>query len=237
MSHTSMSRSHPAHLAGLALCLSLALTATAVSAQESAGERYAGILREADGLAQYNEQLNRQIQAQAEQLALLEQQLAQIDTTGSEIGALIQKMYDQFEQFIAGDLPFKDPLQDGEDTRAARIERIRGLMQNESASSAEKYRRLMEAYQIELEYGRNLVAYKGTLEDGRGADFVRLGRISLMYRTEDGEEAGYWDSQQKQWVVENDYERLIERAVNIATKLVAPDLVVLPVPAPTEVRS
>ena len=69
------------------------------------------------------------------------------------------------------------------------------------------------------------------------ADFVRLGRISLMYRTEDGEEAGYWDSQQAQWVVENDYERLIERAVNMATKLVAPDLVVLPVPAPTEVRS
>ncbi len=60
----------------------------------------------------------------------------------------------------------------------------------EHALNAERYRRLLEAYQIELDYGRTMISYKGKLEDGREADFVRVGRVSLLYRTADGEEVG-----------------------------------------------
>jgi len=105
----------------------------------------------------------------------------------------------------------------------------------EHAKNAERFRRLLEAYQIELDYGRNMVAYKGKLPDEREADFVRVGRVSLLYRTADGEEAGYWDAQQNQWVVANEYNKAIENAVLIATKELAPDLVTVPVPAPQEV--
>jgi hypothetical protein len=109
-------------------------------------------------------------------------------------------------------------------------------MTTEGVSVGEQYRRLMEAYQIELEYGRNMSSYKGTLDDGREADFLRLGRVSLAYRTVDGEEAGYWDAEQKAWVVDNDFAKAIEKAVQVATKEVAPDLVTLPVPAPREAQ-
>jgi len=64
---------------------------------------------------------------------------------------------------------------------------------------------------------------------------VRVGRVSLMYRTADGEESGYWDAQQKKWVVANEYNKAIENAILIATKEMAPDLVTVPVPAPQEV--
>jgi hypothetical protein len=57
-----------------------------------------------------------------------------------------------------------------------------------------------------------------------------------MYRTVDGEEAAYWDAEQKAWVVENDFSKAIQEAVQVATKEVAPDLVTLPVPAPREVQ-
>jgi len=105
----------------------------------------------------------------------------------------------------------------------------------ERALNAERYRRLLEAYQIELEYGRTMVSYKGKLEDGREADFVRVGRVTLLYRTADGEESGYWDAEQKKWVVANEYNKAIEIAVLIATKESAPDLIMVPVPAPQEV--
>jgi hypothetical protein len=107
--------------------------------------------------------------------------------------------------------------------------------EKERALNAERYRRLLEAYQIELDYGRTMISYKGKLEDGREADFVRVGRVSLLYRTADGEEAGYWDAQQKKWVVANEYNKAVEIAVLIATKESAPDLITVPVPAPQEV--
>lgn len=114
-------------------------------------------------------------------------------------------------------------------------EEIAERVAKEHALNAERYRRLLEAYQIELDYGRTMVSYKGKLDDGREADFVRIGRVTLLYRTADGEEAGYWDAEQKKWVADNDYNKAIENAVLIASKEVAPDLVTVPVPAPQEV--
>jgi acetoin utilization deacetylase AcuC-like enzyme len=61
-----------------------------------------------------------------------------------------------------------------------------------------------------------------------------VGRVTLLYRTADGEESGYWDAEQKKWVVANEYNKAIEIAVLIATKESAPDLIMVPVPAPQE---
>lgn len=124
----------------------------------------------------------------------------------------------------------------GDEELASNADEERALRaEKERALNAERYRRLLEAYQIELDYGKTMVSYKGKLEDGREADFVRVGRVSLLYRTADGEESGYWDAQQKKWVVANEYNKAIEIAVLIATKESAPDLIMVPVPAPQEV--
>lgn len=124
----------------------------------------------------------------------------------------------------------------GDEELASNADEERALRaEKERALNAERYRRLLEAYQIELDYGKTMVSYKGKLEDGREADFVRVGRVSLLYRTADGEESGYWDAQQKKWVVANEYNKAIEHAVLIATKESAPDLIMVPVPAPQEV--
>ena len=105
------------------------------------------------------------------------------------------------------------------------------------AATAKVTDRLLEAYQIELEYGRTMSAYKDKLADGREAEFVRLGRVSLYYRTADGAESGYWDNQQKMWVADRNSARLIEQALAIAKEQKAPDLIVVPVPAPQGGRS
>ena len=232
----STDKQHSQITVGLVLGVALWASSGALFAQETAGDRYARIMAEADGLAGYNEQLKSQIAAQQQRLTVVESDLAQIDATAAAVVALVQRMYEAIDKFVAADLPFIDPTQAGPDSRSERMNRIRELMTSETASLGEKYRRLMEAYQIELEYGRNMTTYKGTLEDGREADFLRLGRVSLAYVTADREESGYWDTEQKAWVVDNDLTTEIETAVQVASKEVAPDLVILPIPAPREVQ-
>jgi len=221
---------------GLLLGVALWANTALLFAADTAGDQYARIMAEADGLARYNEQMNQNLSAQQARLSAIQQELVDIDATAEAVGTLVQRMFESIEKFIASDLPFLDPTQASADSRSDRMNRIRELMESEETSVGEKYRRLIEAYQIELEYGRNMFSYKGKLDDGRDADFLRLGRVSLAYRTLDGEEAGYWDAEQKAWVVDSDLAKAIHEAVQIATKEVAPDLVRLPVPAPREVQ-
>ena len=111
-------------------------------------------------------------------------------------------------------------------------------MASVDASPSEKFRRLMEAYQIEMEYGRTMSSYKQTLTDGREAEMVRLGRVSLMYRTVEDGETGYWDNEQQGSVVADpDMAARSKMLLRIAKEERAPDLIIVPVPAPQGGRS
>ncbi|MCP5144375.1 MAG: DUF3450 domain-containing protein [Gammaproteobacteria bacterium] len=223
----------------LVLAGSLVLAAGFAQAQTDAGSRYANILADADSIARYNEYLQSQMSGQEAQIADLEAQLAAMDATAIDVQPLLKRMYDTLAEAIDNGVPFIDPNPngDGSDLRSNRIEHIRGLMQQETVNPGELYRRLMEAYQIELEYGRTMAAYDGKLPDGREVEFLRMGRISLMYRTKDGQESGYWDNQAAQFVADAQYARAILNALLMAKKELAPDLITVPVPAATEVRS
>jgi hypothetical protein len=66
---------------------------------------------------------------------------------------------------------------------------------------------------------------------------VRLGRVSLMYRTLDGAETGYWDAKAKKWVPDASYKNDIQQALRVARGQGAKELLIVPVPPPEEVRS
>jgi hypothetical protein len=218
---------------GLALAVGLfaAAAAGAGAAQESPAERYARTLADAEVTARYNTYVEEQVRSQEQQIAALEEQIAQLDTTAVDIQPLLQRMFDDLVQFVASDLPFF------EEERDTRVERLRELIGRVDASPSEKFRRLLEAYQIEMEYGRTMSTYRQTLADGREADILRLGRIALMYRTIEDEETGYWDHERKEWVRDQSAARSIEDALGIAKEERAPDLIVVPVPAPQGGRS
>jgi uncharacterized coiled-coil protein SlyX len=195
----------------------------AVAAQDG-GTRYAEAVTAAETIARYNAVLQQQVSSQESEIAALQQQIAQLDTTLADVQPLLQRMFDELEQFVASDVPF---LKAERDTR---MERLRGVMGEIERTPSEKFRRILEAYQIEMQYGRTMDAYKEML-DGQETDFVRLGRVTLMYRKADGE-TGYWDNQQKAWVKDQDYSRAIQQALEIANETTAPDLITVPVPAP-----
>lgn len=202
-----------------------------VFAQQDSGAKYAQVLKSVDVTSRYNGILEQRLQSQQSQITSLQQQLASIDTTAQEVQPLLHRMFEELDRFVAADVPFYA------EERSERIARLRSLIENPETPAAETYRRLLEAYQIEMEYGRTMDTFRGALTDGRDADFVRLGRVSLMYRTLDGTETGYWDNQQKAWVADASYARAIEQALRIANQEEAPDLITVPVPAPQGGRS
>lgn len=212
--------------------LALAATGIAVEAQDG-GSRYAKLLADAESYQRYNTLIERQLDSQRSELASLEAQILQLDGTGVDVTAMVQRMFESLEQFVAADLPFLDPVSD----RQERITRLRDLVADEGVALSEKYRRLLEAYQIELEYGRSVGAYPGKTTDGRDAEFVRVGRIALLYRTNDGLESGYWDHAGSKWVVDEDAREAVLHALRVARKELAPDVIQVPVPAPEEVGS
>lgn len=190
---------------------------------------YRQMLAEATSLKSYNEQLAVQVQSQDREVQDMTQQLSQIETTSREVLPMMQKMLVTLEQFVRLDLPFLP------DERASRIASLKDMMGRADVSISEKYRRLVEAYQIEMEYGRTIEAYEGKVGE-RTVDFLRAGRVALMYQTLDGRETGYWDTDSKQWRVDSSYGSAVKAGLKIAKKQAAPDFVTVAIHAPKEIR-
>jgi hypothetical protein len=195
---------------------------------------YRRALSDAESYGTYAEQLAAQVQSQNEEKAAIEQQLLEIETTSREVLPLMQRMLHTLEQFVALDVPFL--LEE----RTRRVAMLKEMMARADVTISEKYRRILEAYQVELDYGRTIEAYEGELAGGgdpRTVQFLRVGRVTLLYQTLDGRETGYWDADQKTWVVAPEYGAGFKEGVAVAKKARAPEMLIVPVPAPKEARS
>ncbi|HDZ57955.1 MAG TPA: DUF3450 domain-containing protein [Pseudomonas xinjiangensis] len=194
--------------------------------------RYRQAIVQREQMLAYTQQLDEMVGAQREELESLQTQLASLEETQREVLPMLQRMLDSLEQFVRLDLPFQS------EERAERLAQLRALMARADVSVAEKYRRVLEAYQIESEYGRTLEAWRGTLEaddDTRVVNFLRLGRVMLFYQSLDGQEQGYWNADQGQWSeLSDEYRRSLEQGLSIARQQQTPVMVKLPLPAVTE---
>ena len=239
----SASRVAPADLAAL-LDTSAAAIEIAQSSQkkidavvqetENLESQYKQVLKQLDGLEVYNQYTERQIANQELELARLAQSIDDIGTVERQIMPLMIRMLDALGQFIELDVPFL------KDERQQRVESLRLLMERADISVAEKFRRLMEAFQVENDFGRTIETYKDTLViDGATieVDMLRLGRIGLYYQTNDASATGMWDRTSKSWVSLGGGSRnQIRQGIRIARRQVAPDLLLLSVPAPEAAR-
>jgi hypothetical protein len=196
--------------------------------------RYRQALSDTESIKKYNEQLALQVKSQATTVEQKRKQLADIENTQRDVLPLMQKMIDTLAQFVALDVPFLM------EERSKRVTSLKELLRSADVSSSEKYRRILEAYQIEMEYGRTLDSYEGTLGQGgaqKTVQFVRVGRVALLYQTLDGEQTGYWDVARKTWVQDDDYAADVREALRVAKKQGAPDLLMVPLPAPRGSKS
>jgi hypothetical protein len=187
-----------------------------------------------DGLKVYNSLLQRQIDNQEAEMSAIAESIENVELIERQITPLMTRMLDALESFVELDTPFLL------DERRDRIARLRNMMERSDVDPSEKLRQILEAYSIENDYGRTIEAYKGSLEvDGRPleVDFLRIGRVSLTYQSVGGGVTGGWDSASRSFVnlPPETYKAYVADGLRIARKQLAPDLIVVPVAAPTEV--
>lgn len=197
---------------------------------DALASEYRSTLKQIESLRIYNAQLQDLITSQEVEMASLQAQIDDVEIVERGIPPLMLEMIDGLERFVHLDVPFL-----GEE-RAGRVDGLRDLMKRADVTNAEKYRRIAEAYQIENDYGRTIESYRGQLDDGRTVDFLRIGRIALVYQTLDGEETGVWEQQEGggggQWTALDDgYRTPVKNGIKIAKKQTAPDMISLPLAA------
>lgn len=182
--------------------------------------------KQIDALRIYNQQMESLIASQDMEMASLRRQIDDVELVGRGVTPLMLSMIDALGNFVELDVPFL------KEERGKRVDSLRELMGRSDVTNAEKYRRILEAYQIENDYGRTIEAYRGTLADGRTVDFLRVGRIALVYQSLDASEAAAWDQSARTWVeLDSSYRTAIKQGLRIARKQAAPDLIRLPLPA------
>lgn len=196
-------------------------------------QEYKTVMKEVEGLRVYNAQIQRQIDSQEQEMAELRDSIERVTLIERQITPLMIRMVDALDQFIGMDVPFLM------DERQERVETLRAMMDRADVSPSEKFRRVFEAYQIEMDYGRTIEAYESTLPiDGgeRRVNMLRVGRVVLAYQTVDGQRQGVWNHQTEEWAeLGDEFASSIDDGIRIATQQTAPDLVRLPVHGPESV--
>lgn len=190
---------------------------------------YQRLLQQADYQRAWNQELLLREEEQQQELVQLQRQIADAQITRQRILPLLRQMADTLGKFIVLDLPFE------REERLAVIERLNDVLTSPSTPVTEKYRRVMEAYQAENDYNYDLQTWRGQLEwEGKQLSvvFLRLGRMSLYFQTPDGQQSGIWDKATDQWhALPSSSNRSIARAMRVADKTLAPELLNLPLHA------
>lgn len=191
---------------------------------------YRSLIKEVEGLDVYVKQLNNQLDAQAKELAAIEDSITKVTLVERQITPLMLRMIDAADQFVRADVPFL------KEERSERVEKLKRMMGRSDVTVAEKYRKVMEAYQAEIDYGRTIESYRGTLDvngQQREVDFLRVGRIALMYQSLDGLELGVWNTANNAWeALDPAYKSKLMAGIRIAREQAAPDLIKVPVAVP-----
>lgn len=213
-------------LAIVALSLAAATTAVAQSSGASVDQAFATELKLVEGLKVYNDQLAKQLDAQQKAKGEINTSIAQSKDLGPQVVPILDKMLVALERFIKADLPFH--LEE----RMTSVGELQALMLNSEASSSDRFRNIMDIYGVETEYGSTYEAYPGTIGE-TPVDMLRVGRLGLYYQTKDQKVSGMWDKATGQWVeLDSGYNRDIRKAIKVAAKTIAPELMNLPISAP-----
>ncbi len=201
---------------------------------EGAQERlilYRSLLKQIEGLEAYNEQLSIQVSGQENLISRFDASIAQVALIERQMAPLVEKMATSLQDFIELDLPFHFE---------ERQERMAFIQDNLTAADidvAEKFRQVIEAYQIENEYGRKIDTYQDIVTlngNDQEVDVLRVGRIAMVCQTKDTRTSASWNNDNKAWdVLDNvTYRNAIRQGIKMAKKQASINILTLPIAAP-----
>ena len=185
---------------------------------------YKAVSKQVEGLKLYNEQKRIQIAAQLELMDKLDDQLVQVVVMQRQIPPLAQRMLESLESFISLDTPFRI------EERQNRIDLVRSSLAKPKVTASEQVRQVLEAYNIEAEYGRKIDTYESSLEDGTVVNILVIGRIGMFYQTKDEQSSGRWNNATGTWdELPGSYRKPIRDGIRMAKKLAPTDMLMMPV--------
>tara|TARA_B100000035_G_scaffold314923_1_gene332979 strand:- start:890 stop:1657 length:768 start_codon:yes stop_codon:yes gene_type:complete len=185
---------------------------------------YKVVSKQVEGLKLYNAQKRIQIQAQLDLMDKLDEQLVQVVVMQRQIPPLAQKMLDTLETFIKLDTPFRS------EERRTRVDLVRSSLAKPKVTASEQVRQVLEAYNIEAEYGRKIDTYEDKLADGTVVNILVIGRIGMFYQTKDERTSGRWDNETGTWEeLSGSYTKPIRDGIRMAKKLAPTDMLLMPV--------
>lgn len=193
---------------------------------------YRTLLKQVDGLKVYNNQLSTQIDSQLALIEKFENSTAQVALIERQMLPLIMKMVESLGEFVDIDLPFH------EQERAERILFLEENIEKSEVDISEKFRQVLEVYQIENEYGRKMDSYSQIITiNGQEHDVnvLRVGRIAMVAQTKDTKLSAVFDKTTKTWVeLDNGtYRNSIKNGIKMANKQASIGVITLPISAPT----
>ncbi|MGY6631411.1 MAG: DUF3450 domain-containing protein [Wenzhouxiangella sp.] len=192
---------------------------------------YRANLNQLEQLNRYNASQQRQVDSQRREIASLERDINNIASLQRAVQPLMEDMVEALAELVEADVPMLL------DERRGRVERLRNIMDDPGRSPAQRYRLVVEAYQIENELGRTIEAYRDSIEvDGRtyeNVEFLRIGRVALIFRTDDDQVLKRFDADSGSWVdLDRSFLPDVKTASRIAREQIPPDLIFIPVTAP-----
>ncbi len=95
------------------------------------------------------------IEGQEKKIASLHEQLGRVDALKQSIEPMIGKMVTNISEQIHSDYPFL------KDRRLSRLESLKGTMKDKNASIGDKYRKALNIYKFEVNYGAKMDYEKG----------------------------------------------------------------------------
>ncbi|NCF73376.1 MAG: DUF3450 family protein [Gammaproteobacteria bacterium] len=200
-----------------------------VEGTRSLEDQYRAINKEIDGLKVYNRLMRAQVDGQLATLEDIGLSMDQVDVINRQIFPLMERMIDGLDQSIKVDVPFLM------EERTGRVSNLKDIMSRSDVSVAEKFRKVMEAYQIENDYGTTIEDYKQSLtladEGTRAFNMLRIGRIGLYFQSDDTKITGRWNNANRTWEIDNSARNEVRKGLRVARQLVAPELINIPVSA------
>ncbi len=195
---------------------------------------YKTVSKQIEGLRVYNAQMRFQIQRQEDRLKEIDKTLKEAQIMQRQIPPFTRRMLAGVEKSIELDMPFHLA------ERKERIAFAKAALDNPTVSPAEGLRQVLEAFNVEAEYGRKIDAYKDSIViDGelREGNILRVGRLAMIFQTADEDETHAWNNSTRSWEeLDNSYRNPTRKGLRIANKLATVDLMELPLQPATEVN-
>lgn len=192
-------------------------------------QTYQLTLQSIDSIKRYNKSIEGYINRQEAEMDSIQSQMDGIDATERAVIPMMEDMIETLDQFVSMDIPFLKK------ERTDRVKFLREMMLRADVSNSEKYRKILEAYQVENDYGTSVSAYEATLEgEDKIVDFLRIGRVALVWQSGDEQSRAYWDNTSRSWVpLGAEYRKSIREGIQMARGQANLDLINLPIQAAT----